>query len=131
MRAFLAETRKKVPLAVVGGSDLAKIQEQLADCDQQKCRSSFLIVLLMLIPVISQFDYVFAENGLIGYKGELQYPTIAIQDHLGEEKLQELINFVLKYFSEVTLPVKRGNFVEFRKVVYFLVYWYLFTSREC
>lgn len=31
LRAFLAEARKKVPLAVVGGSDLAKIQEQLAE----------------------------------------------------------------------------------------------------
>ncbi|VDN34811.1 unnamed protein product, partial [Cylicostephanus goldi] len=31
-------------------------------------------------------------------------------------KLQKLINFTLKYFSEITLPVKRGNFVEFRKV---------------
>lgn len=39
-----------------------------------------------------------------------------IQDQLGEEKLQDLINFTLHYFSTVKLPVKRGNFIEFRKV---------------
>lgn len=40
----------------------------------------------------------------------------AIQDQIGEERLQKLINFTLRYFSEITLPVKRGNFIEFRKV---------------
>lgn len=31
MRDFLAETRKRIPLAVVGGSDLEKIVEQLGE----------------------------------------------------------------------------------------------------
>ena len=47
------------------------------------------------------------------------HPVVAIlQDiasHLGEDLLQRLINFVLRYMSEITLPVKRGTFVEFRK----------------
>lgn len=33
---------------------------------------------------------------------------------MGEEKLQKFINFSLRYMSEITLPVKRGTFVEFR-----------------
>ena len=33
---------------------------------------------------------------------------------MGEEKLQTFINFALKYMSSITLPVKRGTFVEFR-----------------
>lgn len=33
---------------------------------------------------------------------------------LGEEKYQDLVNFILKYLSEVRLPKKRGTFVEFR-----------------
>ncbi|KIH45698.1 eukaryotic phosphomannomutase [Ancylostoma duodenale] len=93
-------TRQRVPLAVVGGSDLAKIIEQLADSKED---------------LLSRFDYVFSENGLVGFKGTEQFPSKAIQDHIGEEKLQKLINFTLRYFSEITLPVKRGNFIEFRK----------------
>jgi phosphomannomutase len=34
--------------------------------------------------------------------------------HLGEEKIQKFINFCLGYMSKLTLPVKRGNFIEFR-----------------
>ncbi|ETN76970.1 eukaryotic phosphomannomutase [Necator americanus] len=124
IREFLSKARARVPLAVVGGSDLAKIIEQLADnkddfrvemkfspcsvfIDEQNQTICFL--------VLSQFDYVFSENGLVGFKGSEQFPSKTIQDHIGEEKLQELINFTLKYFSEIKLPVKRGNFIEFRK----------------
>lgn len=42
-----------VPLAVVGGSDLKKVTEQLGDS---------------LEDVQSRFDYVFTENGLVGFK---------------------------------------------------------------
>ena len=33
---------------------------------------------------------------------------------MGEEKLQTFINFALGYMSKLVLPVKRGNFIEFR-----------------
>lgn len=33
---------------------------------------------------------------------------------MGEEKLQQFINFSLSYMSNLTLPVKRGTFIEFR-----------------
>uniref|UniRef100_A0A672K7G2 Phosphomannomutase n=1 Tax=Sinocyclocheilus grahami TaxID=75366 RepID=A0A672K7G2_SINGR len=39
---------------------------------------------------------------------------IAIQNHLGEELLQDLINFCLSYMGLIKLPKKRGTFIEFR-----------------
>ncbi|KAK8744203.1 hypothetical protein OTU49_001051 [Cherax quadricarinatus] len=39
---------------------------------------------------------------------------MCIQSHMGEEKLQKFINFSLRYMSDITLPVKRGTFIEFR-----------------
>uniref|UniRef100_A0A673V4K3 Phosphomannomutase n=1 Tax=Suricata suricatta TaxID=37032 RepID=A0A673V4K3_SURSU len=37
-----------------------------------------------------------------------------IQNHLGEELLQDLINFCLRYMALLRLPKKRGTFIEFR-----------------
>lgn len=37
-----------------------------------------------------------------------------ILSYMGEEKLQTFINFALKCLSEIKLPAKRGNFIEFR-----------------
>ena len=39
---------------------------------------------------------------------------------LGEEKYKELVNFCLRYLSEIECPVKRGTFIEFR--YYFSLY---------
>ncbi|CAB05198.3 putative phosphomannomutase [Caenorhabditis elegans] len=100
MREFLIEARKRVPLAIVGGSDFKKITEQLADHDKDL--------------LLSLFDYTFSENGLYGFKGTEPYPVQSIQKAIGDAKLQELINFALRYMSDIQLPVKRGNFVEFR-----------------
>ncbi|CAI2353981.1 unnamed protein product [Caenorhabditis sp. 36 PRJEB53466] len=99
MLEFLVETRKTMPLAVVGGSDFNKITEQLADDKDH---------------LLSLFDYIFSENGLVGFKGTDPFPSQSIQKAIGDEKLQELINFALRYMSDIRLPVKRGNFVEFR-----------------
>lgn len=33
---------------------------------------------------------------------------------LGEDAIQDFINFCLRYISELKLPFKRGTFVEFR-----------------
>ncbi|XP_015284775.1 PREDICTED: phosphomannomutase 2-like, partial [Gekko japonicus] len=38
----------------------------------------------------------------------------SIQDQLGEELLQELINYCLSYIAKIKLPRKRGTFIEFR-----------------
>ncbi|CAB3409652.1 unnamed protein product [Caenorhabditis bovis] len=99
MLEFMTEARKKLPLAIVGGSDFHKITEQLADSSED---------------LLSRYDYVFSENGLFGYKGTEQLPKQSIVQTVGDAKLQELINFALRYMSDIVLPVKRGNFVEFR-----------------
>uniref|UniRef100_A0A8C3I772 Phosphomannomutase n=1 Tax=Chrysemys picta bellii TaxID=8478 RepID=A0A8C3I772_CHRPI len=65
-------------------------------------------------PVIDKFDYVFAENGTVQYKNGQLVAKQAIQNHLGEELLQELINFCLNYMALLKLPKKRGTFIEFR-----------------
>ena len=36
-------------------------------------------------------------------------------EYLGEETMQKLINFCLGYMSKITLPCKRGTFIEFRR----------------
>ncbi|XP_071588288.1 phosphomannomutase 1 isoform X2 [Heliangelus exortis] len=64
--------------------------------------------------VIDKFDYVFAENGTVQYKNGQLISKQAIQDHLGEELLQDLINFCLNYMALLKLPKKRGTFIEFR-----------------
>ncbi|XP_069760977.1 phosphomannomutase 2, partial [Narcine bancroftii] len=38
----------------------------------------------------------------------------SIQKHIGEEVLQNLINYSLNYMSKIKLPRKRGTFIEFR-----------------
>jgi len=64
--------------------------------------------------VLQDFDYVFSENGLVAYEAGKLIGTESIQNFMGEEKLQKFINFSLNYMSKLTLPVKRGTFIEFR-----------------
>jgi len=96
MKAVLAQLQKKVSVGVVGGSDLVKIQEQLG-AEAEK-----------------EYDFLFAENGLVYYKGGVHQQTGSIALHLGEDNLKKLINWILGYLSQVDVPVKRGTFVEFR-----------------
>ncbi|XP_067875557.1 phosphomannomutase 1-like isoform X3 [Heterodontus francisci] len=95
---FFQRLRKKVKIGVVGGSDYIKIAEQLGEGEE----------------VIQKFDYVFAENGTVQYRDGKFITKEAIQNYLGEELLQELINFCLSYMAVIRLPRKRGTFIEFR-----------------
>ncbi|XP_046484871.1 uncharacterized protein Pmm2 [Neodiprion pinetum] len=98
MEKFLLQTvRKEFDIALVGGSDLVKILEQMGGSD-----------------VVNNFKYVFAENGLIAYRDGRQIATETILDALGEDQLQELLNFCLRYIADLKIPVKRGTFIEFR-----------------
>uniref|UniRef100_A0A8C1Z8N3 Phosphomannomutase n=1 Tax=Cyprinus carpio TaxID=7962 RepID=A0A8C1Z8N3_CYPCA len=96
MHQFLSELRRRVRVGVVGGSDLDKIKEQLGD------------------DVIDRVDYVFAENGLVAYRYGQLHSVQNIQAYMGEEVLQDFINFCLNYLSKIKLPKKRGTFIEFR-----------------
>lgn len=94
--AFLKALREKIAVGVVGGSDLVKQKEQLGDSP-------------------NMFDWCFAENGLWAAKDGAIIGQTSFKDHLGEEKLKKLINWILKYFAELDIPVKRGTFIEFRE----------------
>jgi len=98
MKYFLKNLQDKpgVTLGFVGGSDLAKQQEQLGKDAMQ------------------YFDYWFPENGLVAYRKGNLFHTQSLKNHLGEEKLQQLTNFMLHYIADLKIPKKRGTFVEFR-----------------
>lgn len=96
--AFLYnDIRPRATIGIVGGSDLEKMFEQL---NGKK--------------ILAHFDYVFPENGLVQIEGGVEVGKESLPRHLGEAKLQRFINFVLRYLSELELPVKRGTFLEFR-----------------
>jgi phosphomannomutase len=97
MIEFLAKLRSKIYIGMVGGSDLCKQREQLGE------------------DVLDMFDYTFAENGLVAYKGRNIIAEASIQEHLGEDRLKKLISFILHYIADLDIPVKRGTFIEFRK----------------
>jgi phosphomannomutase len=99
MLSLLSELRKKVAIGYVGGSDLAKQQEQLGSAD---------------VPVTTLFDFCFAENGLTAFKSGAPLASTSFIQWLGEPKYKTLVNFILHYIADLDIPVKRGTFVEFR-----------------
>lgn len=106
---FLERLKTKVSVGLVGGSDIHKISHQMLPQN--------MLLTPGLDPIrhcIESFEYVFAENGLVAYKNAKLIKKQSLVDHLGEIKLQKFINFCLKYMSQIDLPVKRGNFIEFR-----------------
>ena len=121
VRALLREARQKADIAVVGGSDLTKIIEQLGELSLCKLYHYGVYYYISYmnyktsLSVQQDYDYVFSENGLVGYHGVEPLPAESILDVLGEEKLQDVINFCLEYMSKIRIPCKRGTFVEFRR----------------
>jgi len=101
MLSLLSALRHKCAIGFVGGSDLAKQQEQLGTAS---------------INVTSLFDFCFAENGLTAIRLGKVLAGNSFIIWLGEEKYKSLVNFILRYQSEIDIPVKRGTFVEFRYV---------------
>ena len=104
MEEFLLNLRAKVTVGLVGGSDLQKIAEQMTSKNTMSAENDLL----------AKYEYVFAENGLVTHISGILQENESILSYMGERKLQTLINFCLKYMSELTLPCKRGNFIEFR-----------------
>mmetsp|Transcript_41582 Transcript_41582/g.67476 ORF Transcript_41582/g.67476 Transcript_41582/m.67476 type:complete len:247 (-) Transcript_41582:75-815(-) len=94
--AFMQELKKKVRVGIVGGSDHVKQQEQLG-------------------PRVAQdYDWVFAENGLVAFKDGKHHETTSLKTKYSEDQLKAFINFVLHYIADLDIPVKRGTFIEFR-----------------
>lgn len=86
-------------VGLVGGSDLSKISEQMNIGGRS---------------VVDRFDFVFSENGLVAHRKGQLFSQESIVDYMGEEKLQEFINFALRAMADIKLPCKRGTFIEFR-----------------
>jgi phosphomannomutase len=99
MEECLQWLKTKAVVGLVGGSDLIKISEQMSIAGQN---------------VIDRYEYVFTENGLVAHQNGQLISKESIVDYMGEDKLQDFINFALKCMSEITLPRKRGTFIEFR-----------------
>lgn len=93
IQQMLSDIKNKVYIGFVSGSDM---QKQLGN------------------NVLNTFDYSFPENGLCFYKGDLLVEQKNMIDQVGEEVYQKLINFTLAELSKITLPFKRGNFIEYR-----------------
>ncbi|KAG7443659.1 eukaryotic phosphomannomutase [Guyanagaster necrorhizus] len=100
MIQVLRELRTKIVIGFVGGSDLAKISEQLSVDGSN---------------VVEDFDYAFAENGLTAYKLGSALQSQSFIKYVGEDNYKKLVNFILHYLADMDVPVKRGTFVEFRK----------------
>ncbi|VEU22589.1 DEKNAAC103704 [Brettanomyces naardenensis] len=97
MRETLKQLRKKCVIGFVGGSDFQKQIEQLGD------------------DVLDQFDFCFSENGLTAYRLGKKLPSNSFIEWLGDEKYNKLAKYMLRYLSDIDLPVRRGTFIEFRK----------------
>lgn len=98
IKSLISKLSNNYYIATLGSSDFIKQREQLGDA-------------------IDIFDYCFAENGTIGYKkGNLETPFThnSLKQELGNDTLNKIINYCLKYISELDIPIKRGTFIEFR-----------------
>ncbi|KAK6202652.1 phosphomannomutase [Scheffersomyces amazonensis] len=96
MTKTLEKLRRKVVIGFVGGSDLSKQVEQLGP------------------NVLEDFDYCFSENGLTAYKKGQELASQSFINWIGDEKYNKLVKFILRYLSDIDIPIRRGTFIEFR-----------------
>ncbi|RNF02044.1 phosphomannomutase [Trypanosoma rangeli] len=83
-------------VGVVGGSDFAKQREQLGD------------------DILQQFEYVFAENGLLAYKNGEEIHRQSLLNELGNERIVKFVRKTMRLISDLDIPVQRGTFIEYR-----------------
>lgn len=96
MMEFMKKLSTKITVGIVGGSDLPKQEEQLGK------------------GIANVFPYNFSQNGLVAYKDGVLQEVQTISKFLGEENVKKIVNWTLKYLSDLDIPVKRGTFIEFR-----------------
>lgn len=96
MKEFMKKLRQKVVVALVGGSDFPKLEEQMGgDNGKISQKISFITLKILALnvptgvalnwnefffyfPVTTLYDYVFSENGLVAYKnGELFHKQVS------------------------------------------------------
>ncbi len=95
MRATLAKmVESGVDFGIVSGSDLPKITEQLGE------------------EIVKDAHWCFSENGLQAYKKGQFVEKQSLEQFLGSERLQKLVNFCLDYIQKLDIPVKTSVHVE-------------------
>lgn len=96
MMEVLKTLRKKITVGIVGGSDLPKQEEQLGD------------------GIVNEVVWNFSQNGLVAYENGKLLDSNSVAKHLGEDNIKRIVNWVMRYFADLELPIKRGTFIEFR-----------------
>ena len=92
----MVEFSKQHDIAVVSGSDLPKLKEQLGN------------------DLMTYFKYVFCENGLVAYKEGKMIGSNSFKQAVGQTNYNHIVNFALLEMSKLELPVKTGTFIELR-----------------
>ena len=105
MSDLLNRLRQKVVVGIVGGSDLVKQREQMGENVTNEVDYSFSGKVDQISSSKTHDDLV--ENGLVAYKDGELIAKQSIANHLGEDNIKELVNFVLKYIAELDIPIKR------------------------
>ena len=52
-------------------------------------------------------NYFFPENGLQAFKDNKEFHIQSLKKKLGDENMNKLINFCLRYMADLDIPVKR------------------------
>jgi phosphomannomutase len=116
---LLKELRKKYVIGFVGGSNLAKITEQLnvAGNNGQQALPSFCVAApfnrISWVPAIDDFDFAFAENGLTAFRLGKPLESQSFINFVGEERYKKLVNFILHYVADLDIPIKRHAHAHF------------------
>lgn len=75
-----------------------------------------------LLPVLKDFDFGFAENGLTAYRMGQQLESQSFIKYLGEANYKKLVNFILIKLAEIEdIPVKR--YVQSTTLGRWYLYW--------
>lgn len=102
LKNTLLQLKDNYVLGIVGGSSLGTIKSQLGK------------------DIFDVFKYVCTESGLVSYCDSELICQKNIIEKLGENKLQEIVNFCLKYIADLDLPIKRGTFIDFRQTMLYV-----------
>jgi len=98
LSALEALRAKGVHVAIVGGSDLVKVTEQLGEG-------------LLQYPFV---DYVFTENGLLAHKHGQEFHRENLKARFGEATYQAFVKSALRLIADQDIPVMTGTFIEYR-----------------
>lgn len=98
MLELLKKLSQTYDIALATSSQLSKIESQVSPN----------------VLNLEYIKYIFSQNGTVTYKDGKLISELSIKTCYTEEQLQRLINFCLKYIAELTLPFKRGGFIDFR-----------------